>query len=152
MPPPAAPGACISLQSFTNVDLTDDTTIVRSNLGGQGGRCVTTPATATSPAVPWSDVCDEQCDIATGECDSPPELYLATVAYMTDSSGTTCVNMRITNLTEYRAWQTTNNGVKLATGATDSGSFGVINLLAPREPTTAPTSMFWNSALTFVEL
>ena len=55
------------------------------------------------------------------------------------------IDMRITNVSEYRAWRTAANGLS----RDHHGAFGVINLLGPRE---ASWTHHWNDALTFVEL
>ena len=43
--------------------------------------------------------------------------------------------MRITNETEYRAWNPRHNGVKRQEEGTTVGMFGAINLLGPRSTT-----------------
>ena len=47
----------------------------------------------------------------------------------TDREGGGPVDLRITNQTEYRAWNIFINGIKRKT----NGAFGVVNLQAPRE-------------------
>lgn len=67
------------------------------------------------------------------------------------------MDLRITNMTEYRGWQPLWNGVKLReevgkgfyTSRSNGSSFNVINLLAPRDPTQ---SRHWSSELTMVQL
>ena len=49
---------------------------------------------------------------------------------------------------EYRAWQSNVNGIKQQSGS--GYYFGVINLLAPRDPLTQSRS--WHANLTFVQL
>ena len=43
-------------------------------------------------------MCDEECDVGQGRCDSPREVYFANVG----TQGGSCVDMRVTNETEYR--------------------------------------------------
>ena len=62
-----------------------------------------------------------------------------------------CINLRITNETEYRAWNTKINGVKV-TGPSLSGYFGVINLMAPRSPHLQGPKYVWHTSFTFVQL
>ena len=49
---------CIPLKSFTALRF-DTARTVRSNLGGQGGRCVTTYYEDDGQTVPWQALCDE---------------------------------------------------------------------------------------------
>ena len=74
-----------------HVDLTFNATLQRSNLGGIGGRC----------AAPGS--CEEIQSAST-----PPEILIRDVGQLISRSGgvrsRTSVHLRISNLTEYRAW------------------------------------------------
>ena len=127
--------ACIPADAFTAISF-DHTRMVRSNLGGQGGRCRdTTYSDGTSVA--WSDVCEERCDALV--CTSPPEIYLGNVGV--DPSGF-CIDLRITNETEYRANNANVNGVKRELYGTTEGFFGVLNLLGPRRPWQRPYYKF----------
>jgi hypothetical protein len=135
----AGPDECTAPGSFVNQYL-QSATLVRSNLGGLGGRCAT------------AGNCEELYDPAT----TPHEIYIKNVgtnkvdhvysgAY---GAGTgRPFDLRITNTTEYRAWRTDpNNGIKRDADG-HNAPFGVINLLGPRD-----SSLVWNSHLTFVEL
>ena len=51
------------------------------------------------------------------------------------------VDLRITNESEYRAWDASMNGI--------NGAFGVVNLLGPRAP---GRPRFWRQSVTFVDL
>ena len=97
-----------------------------SNLGGLGGRCKTN-------ASKWG--CEH-----TNE--TRAEVYLAGVG----RHGGSAVDLQITNLTEYRAWNADINGIQ----SVEAGqAFGVVNLLAPRSPTQAK---HWHARTTFVRL
>lgn len=85
---------CVSAAAFTDLDFTHSH-LVRSNLGGLGGRCFTDDS--VDPPLAWSDVCLEECDVANGQCDSPPEIYMANVGTTTEGD---CLNLKITNETE----------------------------------------------------
>ena len=60
--------------------------------------------------------------------------------------------MRITNETEYRAWNPRHNGVKRRQEGMRVGVLGAINLLGPRDATQRPADKFWNDQLTIVQL
>jgi len=136
--------------SFVHI-VFDHAHTTRSNLGGQGGRC-------NLGGLP--DGCDEPA-----VSDPPPagtvphEVYIRDIGRDVlgsnyggagwDASSAGYVDMRITNVTEYRAWRTVWNGLKRA-GGSDESSFAVVNLLGPREP--SQTGYIWNSEMTFVEL
>ena len=62
-----------------------------------GGRCVS-KTLGDGTVKPWSDLCSEECDIGQGRCDSAREVYFANVG----TQGEDCVDMKITNETEYR--------------------------------------------------
>jgi len=94
----------------------DNASVVRSNLGGQGGRCASL------------NECDE---IETPT--TPHEVLIRDIGTNTLGSSEP-IDMRITNITEYHAWRTRWNGVK-RTGVAGESSFGVVNLLGPRDPT-----------------
>ena len=51
------------------------------------------------------------------------------------------INLRITNESEYRAWNSRTNGVKKA----GEGAFGSVNMLGPRAIGSRPASKFWNN-------
>jgi hypothetical protein len=134
---------CTPPDSFTRISF-DHAHLVRSNLGGQGGRCVDRTF-GDGLFIPWSDSCDEQQSAST-----PHEIYIRNVG--TTASGTS-INMHIRNETEYRAWRTGPNGIKrVAAASGPNGFFGVVNLLGPRSPTQQPAAMVWNSHLTVVQL
>ena len=73
------PDATAPLESFTSIEL-EHTTLIRSNLGGQSGRCYS----RTNPD--------------TGLCFNPaPEVYFANVS---TSPGVSYIDLRIRNETE----------------------------------------------------
>lgn len=135
-------GNCTPPESFVPIRF-DSAFTVRSNLGGQGGRCVES-----------STECDEVYDAAS----TPHEILLRDVgtnnmASFWNPTGMTSagepIDMRLTNLSEYRGWNTALNGIKIKSGQTAFGAFGALNLLGPRLSTQ---SSFWNEEMTFVEL
>ena len=108
-----------------------NTSLVRSNLGGAGGRC-STPG-----------LCEELQTAVT-----PHEVYISRVTDLGKLRGrneTSWVDLRITNETEYRAWNPNINGIRNA----ESGAFGAINLLSPRSPRSP---RFWRQDMTYVQL
>ena len=93
--------------------------------------------------------------------ETPHEIHLSKVGRTLTSRGATdddydyddafdpdegqLIDLHITNLTEYRGYDTWRNGVKV----TDHGAFGVINLLAPRSVSMGHS---WDLEHTFVRL
>ena len=144
---------CVPRGSFTAIELSD-ANLVRSNLGGQGGRCYSRAGTTTL----WSDYCEEECgalDVAGnvipgGICNSLPEVYMRDIGW---APGGTCVDLRITNESEYRSWRTGHNGIKRADpNDMHAGFFVVVNLLGPRRTTDRPYNKYWNEHLTMTQL
>ena len=86
----ASLAACQPADSFTTISFAG-ATLVRSNIGGQGGRCVT------------PGLCAENETAST-----PHEIFIRDVGQFMGQS----IGLRITNETEYRAWRETINGVK----------------------------------------
>ena len=84
--------ACTPAESFVAIDF-EHATLVRSNLGGQGGRCVTAGLCDEMPSTPHAN----------------HEIYIRNVGAL---AGGDTLDIRITNETEYRAWRATINGVK----------------------------------------
>jgi hypothetical protein len=117
--------------------------LVRSNLGGEGGRC-------NEPG---------RC-VELQNASTPRELYLRSVGKLSDG---TQIDLRITNRSEYRAWNAALNGIRSSsvlsggnnstinttTPASDKGAFGSVNLLGPR---AAGSPRFWRSTMTYVVL
>ena len=130
----AGPSWCTTRSSFTDIDFAA-ATLVRSNLGGLGGRCTVAGACAELLAD-----------------DTPHEIFYRDVGRLSGEGGGTPFALRVTNTTEYRAWNLEPNGIKVVgDSATSTGSaFGVINLLGPRSVTQSGGQ--WNTELTFVEL
>ena len=60
--------------------------------------------------------------------------------------------LRITNETDYRAWNPRHNGVKRQEEGTRVGFFGAVNLLGPRTVDQRPLDRFWNDQFTIVQL
>lgn len=95
---------CVPRGSFTPLDF-PSSTLVRSNLGGQGGKCTSTA------------ICDEVTNSGT-----PHEVYIRNVA--TSPAGAS-VDLRITNASEYKASRPENNGL------TATKYFAEVNLFGP---------------------
>ena len=119
---------CTPSESFLHIDFLENTRTVRSNIGGQGGRCGT------------PGECEELQTAST-----PHELYLSNVAVDPVDSGR--IDLRVVNTTEYQAYDATINGLK--NRGSGSGKFVAINLLGPR-----PDGAYkhWLNEATFVEL
>ena len=134
--------ACTPQEAFTFLGF-DSAFLVRSNLGGQGGRCVD-QTYSVNDSVTWQEVCDEP------ESPSMPhEIYIRGLGTTPEGSK---IDLRITNESEYRAWREAINGIKAQTRDENVGYFGVINLLGPRSPTMRPYHKFWHEELTIVQL
>ena len=122
---------CELRESFILLDFAK-ATLVRSNLGNVGGRCT------------YEGACEEMQDSSR-----PHDIYYRGLATLEDGSN---VNLRITNLTEYRAYEPFRNGVKAKAG----GAFGVVNLLGPRhwsqQKKWMPHSWQWTTDQTVVQL
>ena len=66
---------CTPYDAFTHI-VFDNARLVRSNLGGQGGKCK--DRTDSGNTITWDQQCDEHCDLENGICPNPaPELYVA---------------------------------------------------------------------------
>ena len=123
--PPVPPMGC-TVFNFNKAIL------VRSNLGGQGGRC-------------------SEEGVAEGNCveaqlpATPPEIYIANVG-----AHEAQIDLRITNYSAYYASDATLNGLKKA-GRTGNSTFGVVNLLGPRGPHTKGNVPGWQT-FSYVEL
>ena len=96
--------ACVD-PMFTHLNF-ENAFMVRSNLGGQGGKCTTV------------GVCDELQSAST-----PHEMYIRNVA--TGPNGER-IDLRVTNATEYRASRPHQNGL------VDNKKMGKINLYGPQ--------------------
>ena len=122
--------SCTPTHSFVHLDF-KHATLVRSKLGGFGGRCVS------------ADRCKEVEHSAT-----PHEIYYANVA-----PDLADLDLRVTNKSAYHAWDSTANGLNLPDPGTavEPGAFGVVNLLSPRKPGSFGAQPGWSS-LSFVEL
>ena len=86
-----AGASCTPRDSFVHVGF-DMAKLVRSNLGGQGGRCTT------------AGFCVEQLTAST-----PQEILFETVGIARPGEP---IDMRVTNTSEYRAWNIKLNGIK----------------------------------------
>ena len=131
--------SCTPSESFVPVSFSG-ATLVRSNLGGLGGRCVSVGA------------CEEIQDATT-----PHEIYIRGIGshVIGEAYGISTgepIDMIITNTTEYHAWDTQWNGIKVgsASGA-DTGTFGVVNLLGPRSQSQSGAVSGWHD-FSYVEL
>ena len=124
---------CRPRESFTQLQINENSELILSNLGGQGGRCVdTTDGT-------WSSKCKERDPTDSGLGNNANNMHILIKDVGTQKDYTTTpptsrtVWMRVTNESEYRAWRTVHNGIKRTGGAgSNAGYFGVVNLLGPR--------------------
>lgn len=95
--------ACQPRDTFTLITLVD-AILVRSNLGGVGGRCNANqrerPLNGSSPGGHW-------CSEGETTNSTPHELYLARVGFTPTQEQ---IDLRITNVSEYRAWNANVNG------------------------------------------
>ena len=121
--------------SFTPIGF-DIAKLIRSNLGGKGGRCVT------------PGLCEELQTEST-----PREILYQTVGFTRPPLAYEAIDLRVTNETEYRAWRIRLNGIKRQRTGDSFGYFGVINLLGPRAPGQpgGPDTQ-WDPEFTFVQL
>ena len=102
---------CVDNSGFVNLDFArSETKLVRSNLGGVGGRCFEDGECSESGPAPGS-----------AEEGDRKELYFSGLA-RTDANAR--VDLRITAVSPYKAHFPDRNGIKPGAG------FGVINLLA----------------------
>ena len=144
-PPTSSQGSCTQPDSFIHIDF-DVAVLVRSNLGGEGGRCFI------------AGTCLELYNEST----TPHEIAIQGVGFNALGPGVSeadgqRIDLRITNMTEYRSWNRMWNGVKVrekvGLGMNADGnltdSFNVINLRAPRDPAT---TKWWASEFTMVQL
>ena len=98
---------CLHSDSFVDITF-DAAAVIHSNLGFQGGQNGTAHDGLPSTSVPPT--------ILLGPVGRHPGLNVD-------------INLRISNLTEYRAFNAIeNNGIK----ERSNGSFGVVNLLGPQ--------------------
>lgn len=116
-------GDCVPRESFIPIWF-ENSTLVRSNLGGMGGRC----------HIPGA--CAELLST-----DTPHEIYIEDIAV---SASGDRVDLRITNQSEYRVWNAYWNGIK-----DPLKEFGVVHLLGPRQVDQGDS---WDTAFTFVQL
>ena len=136
-------GVCTPTRAHTWIEF-DGAELVRSNLGGQGGRCDT-----NSPVYDGEFASASQCVDGARTPSTPPEVYIRNVG--TAPSGAR-IDLRITNESEYRAWNPNHNGIKRQTEGARTGYFGAINLLGPRLSAQRPFEKYWNEHFTFVQL
>ena len=110
--------------------------LARSNLGGLGGRC--DPGSSDGGSLLCTDGATTS---ATAH-----EVYISNVGKSADGA---LLDLRITNESEYRAWNVAINGIKRVQRVSTSGYFSVINLLAPRSQSQR---RYWHHEQTFVDL
>ena len=110
---------CVPRDSYTNLTF-EAATLVLSNLGGQGGRCVDT-CYDNGQCFAWSDLCEEE-QPSTHVADSGGlmgnmHVLFRGIGFAERPGGTHAeIWLRIVNETEYRAWNPRHNGVKRVTG------------------------------------
>ena len=165
--------SCVPALSFTPINF-KNATMIQSNLGGQGGRCVDTyytecpisqPQCSTQGvSVPWSDLCEEaQPGTPPNPVGSRPDtpaqmdgnmaVFIRDIGkYTTEQGVDHDISLRITNMSEYRAWNPRHNGVKRQGIGDETGFFGAINLLGPRSALQRPYDKFWTDQFTMVQL
>ena len=106
---------CTPRDSYTNLTF-DNAHLVLSNLGGQGGRCVDTCYTDPVRCFTWNEFCDEQQPTANapdaGGVMGNMHILFRDVGTVNGQS----IWLRITNESEYRAWNPRHNGVKRQDG------------------------------------
>jgi hypothetical protein len=156
--------------AYTNITF-DNAVLVQSNLGGQGGRCVTRYNSAADVTTSWRDLCLE-AQPGVNHTDAPfvphvppspgrwgnQHVLLQNLGVKQTYDGNGVVTrsdqlwLLISNESEYRAWNPRPNGVKRTSWGTMTGSFGAINLLGPRSSTSRPANKFWHSEVTIVQL
>lgn len=155
VPERGSSGEPITLISFSNSQL------YRSNLGGQGGVC---------DVEGYEDRCLVNTAPRAGTLDTGPEvqdIYIENVG-VTDYGEQ--IDLKITNETEYRAWNPTVNGLASRAGSKSQtekfgqdGNFSVVNVLGPRpwcntsDPREASRCVYWHldglgDKMTYVQL
>ena len=137
---------CIERNSFVFLDFDNgasdtsscDGILEHSNLGGLGGKCTMVGQ-------------EGLCRSGAPNASTPHEILMRDIGYLglatIGDRLSESIDLRITNESEYRGYNTIFNGIKASSGA--KGCFGVINLLAPR---AAGTSRVWSTIFTFVQL
>ena len=134
---------CIERESFVYLDfasatrddgLSDpsscDGILEHSNLGGLGGRCT---------MIGQEGLCRSAPNAST-----PHEILMRSVGTLGRGES---IDLRITNESEYRGYNPEINGIKASATTSQTGCFGVINLLAPRS-----TRRVWSTIFTFVQI
>ena len=146
---------CRPLESFTWLKFSEQTRLVASNFGGQGGRCQDIQWSDGSWSR-WYDECEEEHvnGVTPNVDDVPPagdpnpgtvskgnkHVLFADIGKMTvNTPMDTVVWLRVTSETEYRAWNQRINGkARVLDDDGNFGYFGSINLLGPRNPGQKP--------------
>ena len=93
---------CTPQEAFTALSFAT-ARLVRSNLGGQGGRCVNMTYDVNE-SYTWDLLCDEEQSPST-----PHEILMRGLGTTPDNNR---IDLRITNESEYRAWREAINGIK----------------------------------------
>ena len=104
-----------------------------------GGRC--DDGTQHEPGSLPSELCRDGLRNAY----TPTDMYIANVGDHADGT----LDMRVTNMSEYRPWNALLNGIVRRDLGGRTGDFAAINLMAPRSP---QQPRHWHSSLTFVQL
>ena len=130
---------CRPRESFTQLQINENSKLILSNLGGQGGRCKDTTYNDGSSAT-WQELCVERDPTDAGQANTADNMHILISNVGTQKDYTTGISrpvwMRVTNESEYQAWRTGHNGIKRTGGVgSNAGFFGVVNLLGPRDPT-----------------
>lgn len=112
--------SCEPIASFTRLSF-ESARLVRSNLGGLGGRCD-------------ADESPSECESGATAADTPREILIDGIGIA--SSGEE-ISLGIVNVSEYKAWNNVYNGIK----HNGIGHYGVVNVLAPRRATSMPSEL-----------
>jgi hypothetical protein len=127
--PPAPPGTlaypyCQPEATFTNLFRFGGNILVHSNLGGLPGPCNTLPYQEGI----WNSSLSH-CDTGTSTADTPQEIYIRHLG--DDQITNDIIDLIITNVTEYRAWKSSLNGITTSESE-EHTPFVRINVRSPR--------------------
>ena len=137
---------CIERNSFVFLDFDNgasdtsscDGILEHSNLGGLGGKCTMVGQ-------------EGLCRSGAPNASTPHEILMRDIGYLglatIGDRLSESIDLRITNESEYRGYNPEINGIKASATTSQTGCFGVINLLAPRS-----TRRVWSTIFTFVQI
>jgi hypothetical protein len=143
--------SCTPIDAFTSLNFAT-AHVVRSNLGGAGGRCVDTTY-SDGRSVYWYELCDErQPSVNVPETPSGLGNMHVLIRGLGSTPAGEPISLLVRNESEYRPWNSRHNGVKRSREGSNAGSFVAINLLGPRSASQSPAAMLWHSDFTLVQL